>query len=64
MKISFRVSFLLLCGLAACAGLSEAKSLEGGRPNIIYFYVDDMGWGSIGPNAQAERRAADLSQAP
>lgn len=27
------------------------------RPNILYFYVDDMGWGSIGPNAQAQRRA-------
>ncbi len=30
------------------------------RPNILYFYVDDMGWGSIGPNGQAERRAAGL----
>ena len=28
------------------------------RPNILYFYVDDMGWGSIGPNGQTERRAA------
>jgi arylsulfatase A-like enzyme len=28
------------------------------RPNILYFYVDDMGWGSIGPNAQAARKAA------
>ena len=31
------------------------------RPNILYFYVDDMGWGSIGPNAQAERRAKGLA---
>ena len=30
------------------------------RPNILYFYVDDMGWGSIGPNGQAERRAKGL----
>jgi len=28
------------------------------RPNILYIYVDDMGWGSIGPNAQFERKAA------
>lgn len=28
------------------------------RPNILYFYVDDMGWGSIGPNGQAARKAA------
>jgi len=27
------------------------------RPNILYFYVDDMGWGSIGPNGQADRRS-------
>ncbi len=27
------------------------------RPNILYIYVDDMGWGSIGPNAQFERKA-------
>ncbi len=30
------------------------------RPNILYFYVDDMGWGSIGPNAQAARKARNL----
>ncbi len=26
------------------------------RPNILYLYVDDMGWGSIGPNGQEGRR--------
>ena len=30
------------------------------RPNILYFYVDDMGWGSIGPNGQAARKAKNL----
>ena len=40
------------------AALSAAEN--GQRPNILYFYVDDMGWGSIGPNGQAERRAKDL----
>lgn len=30
------------------------------RPNILYFYVDDMGWGSIGPNGQQARREANL----
>lgn len=30
------------------------------RPNILYFYVDDMGWGSIGPNGQAARAAKGL----
>ncbi len=31
------------------------------RPNILYFYVDDMGWGAIGPNGQDARRAAGLA---
>ncbi len=32
----------------------------GNRPNILYFYVDDLGWGAIGPNGQAERMAQGL----
>ena len=27
------------------------------KPNILYFYVDDLGWGSIGPNGQSDRKA-------
>ncbi len=30
------------------------------RPNILYFYVDDMGWGALGPNGQFERKAEGL----
>lgn len=35
--------------------VSVTNSAE--RPNILYLYVDDLGWGSIGPNGQAERKA-------
>jgi len=28
------------------------------RPNILYIYVDDMGWGAIGPNGQWDRAKA------
>jgi len=33
---------------------------EPARPNILYLYVDDMGWGAIGPNGQFERKAKGL----
>tara|TARA_R110002096_G_scaffold61249_11_gene152278 strand:- start:330 stop:2639 length:2310 start_codon:yes stop_codon:yes gene_type:complete len=47
------VSVLAVTGFATLGFAAE-------RPNILYFYVDDMGWGSIGPNAQAARRAKGL----
>lgn len=42
------------------AFLVQTGMANGPRPNILYFYVDDMGWGSIGPNGQAERRTRGL----
>ena len=45
----------LLCSLAAPSFAAKSE-----RPNILYFYVDDMGWGAIGPNGQAERKAKGL----
>lgn len=46
---------LLLLGVASGQLLAQAS-----RPNILYFYVDDMGWGSIGPNGQTLRREKGL----
>ena len=40
--------------------VDDARAATAARPNILYFYVDDMGWGSIGPNGQADRRAKGL----
>ncbi|MCP4815110.1 MAG: sulfatase-like hydrolase/transferase, partial [Planctomycetaceae bacterium] len=42
-------------------GVMFFSAAEAKPPNILYFYVDDMGWGSIGPNGQAERRSAGLA---
>ena len=58
------VSFLPMKLPAICIALVGFFGLfvqAAERPNILYFYVDDMGWGSIGPNAQAERRAKGLA---
>ncbi len=52
---------LALCGLlvfSVSAPLFGAPSPD--RPNILFFYVDDMGWGSIGPNGQADRKSRGL----
>lgn len=40
--------------------MAAESSTTGNRPNILYFYMDDMGWGSIGPNGQAARKAKNL----
>jgi arylsulfatase A-like enzyme len=48
---------LLLLSLSLCFAATAAKAP---RPNILYFYVDDMGWGAIGPNGQAARKAQGL----
>lgn len=56
MKTDFLLVVLALNAMPA----TEPAAAETARPNILYFYVDDMGWGSIGPNAQAERKAAGL----
>ena len=55
MKPFFPIAIILGIALTtpAATGLTPP-------PNIVYFYVDDMGWGSIGPNGQAERRAKGL----
>ena len=42
----------------SCASILFASlSFGAKRPNILYLYVDDMGWGSIGPNGQDGRKA-------
>lgn len=53
-------SLLLLLALTLSFVSGAKLFADGDRPNILYLYVDDMGWGSIGPNAQAQRRANNL----
>lgn len=54
---------LALLAVAVFFAFTAPKPLiaaDAPRPNILYVYVDDMGWGSIGPNGQAERKAKGL----
>lgn len=51
---------LLILMIAFVQTAAVSVAADAPRPNILYFYVDDMGWGSIGPNAQAQRRAKNL----
>ena len=53
-----KLLLILILGIAGISSLYSADPAP--RPNILYFYVDDMGWGSIGPNGQAERKAKGL----
>jgi arylsulfatase A-like enzyme len=46
--------------LTLVLGLISMTAFAQTRPNILYFYVDDMGYGSIGPNGQDTRRANNL----
>ena len=52
MEITMK-TFLCVLGFLAWTSFTAAAE----RPNILYLYVDDMGWGSIGPNGQEDRKA-------
>ena len=60
MKTSLLLLALVLAASTCFSLNATLTAAETGRPNILYFYVDDMGWGSIGPNGQAARKAKNL----
>lgn len=43
MKYLFPIGFLMIC-LLACSGKKTADDKSMSKPNIILFFVDDMGW--------------------
>ncbi|WPJ95994.1 sulfatase-like hydrolase/transferase [Coraliomargarita algicola] len=55
------IYILMLAAVSLCSSVVAQAQSEAPRPNIVYLYVDDMGWGSIGANGQDERRAAGLA---
>jgi arylsulfatase A-like enzyme len=57
---TMKLHFLLLISALFGITVKADAAAEPARPNILFFYVDDMGWGSIGPNGQAARKAKGL----
>jgi len=55
-----KTSLLSVAVVLVLAPAAQVAATEAARPNILYFYADDMGWGSIGPNGQAARKAENL----
>lgn len=60
MKRLTRFDFMKAAAIIAVTILAGETLRADPRPNILYFYADDMGWGSIGPNGQDARRARGL----
>ena len=56
MKLPLFAFGLVLVTISATRLIADQPA----RPNILYLYVDDMGWGAIGPNGQLARQAKGL----
>ncbi|MBT4275467.1 MAG: sulfatase-like hydrolase/transferase [Verrucomicrobia bacterium] len=54
------MKYSILFILQTLAIFSAQGAEPASRPNILYLFVDDMGWGSIGPNGQAARKDKGL----
>lgn len=60
MPVRIQLLWTLVLTLAADLNAANPPVVSPSKPNILYFYVDDMGWGAIAPNGQAERKAKGL----
>ena len=54
---SHRLIFCLIAFLLSGAGALAAKG-----PNVVLFYIDDMGWGEIGPFGHPENQTPSLDR--
>ncbi|MEO9571955.1 MAG: arylsulfatase [Polaribacter sp.] len=62
MKISVGLYFFMLMSLASCQHQKKTSNKEG-KPNIIIFYADDMGYGDLAiQNSQSKIPTPNLDQ--
>ena len=59
-KLLAVVVLVTACSHYESLAAADQSAAGAQRPNILYFYVDDMGWGSIGPNGQSDRKSKGL----
>ena len=52
------VRFLLCLAASSVVAFPSPAAGEAPRPNILYLYLDDFGWGGLGPNGQDALRDA------
>ncbi|MBD8490783.1 arylsulfatase [Echinicola sp. CAU 1574] len=60
MKSVLRVALAIFGILGVVSCQSEKEEIK--RPNIIYIYADDLGYGEIGPNGQSKIKTPNLDK--
>ena len=58
MQKTFAFTFLGMVTL--WLGVAPGRAEAARRPNILYFYADDLGWGSVGANGQTQIQTPNI----
>ena len=53
---------VLATGLIVCAIAGMASAAKIARPNIVYIFIDDMGYGDIGPFGSTLNKTPELDR--
>jgi arylsulfatase A len=62
-KMNWKLAFVLLAGLVAMETAAHtAQPAEPAQPNLVLIFIDDMGYGDIGPFGSKLNRTPNLDQ--
>lgn len=56
------MSFIRLFGLLCCAAFLPARVLAAERPNVVFLFADDLGYGELGCFGQTKIKTPNLDQ--